>query len=78
MLSCRLCRVIAADETDIPDAVYDKVALWSESFAWGNLMGFIDVDQLVLLLSVDNEGHARVMWNGMVGYVHTDYLKIIA
>ena len=74
----RLCRIAEADETNIPDAFYEKVALWSESNTWGSLLEFIGVNQLVLLIEIDEEGYAQVVWKDMIGFLHTDYLKIIA
>lgn len=75
MQSGKLCRIAAADETDIPDAFYDKVALWSESDSWGHILGFIYPNEIVLTVDVDDENYAKVIWDGMVGYIHTDYLK---
>lgn len=72
-----LYRIAHADETEIPDAFYDKVALWSEPDTWGSLMAFLRPGELVLIVEINEDGYAKVMHGGMVGYIHEDYLKRI-
>jgi hypothetical protein len=72
-----LYRIAPADETDIPDACYEKVALWSDSNTWGSLIGFAKPLQIALVISMDEEGYARVLCNDLVGYIHSDYLQIV-
>lgn len=73
----RLCRIAAADETNIPDAFYDKVALWSRSNTWGQILGFMCPNEIVLAVDLDDEGYVKVVWNGLIGFIHSDYLKVI-
>jgi hypothetical protein len=70
-----LVRVADAAETNIPDALYDKVALWSEPDTFGHLLCFLDPHSVVLVVDVEGDGYAKIVYGGMVGYLHTDYLK---
>ena len=75
MQSGALCRVAAAEETNIPDALYDKVALWSEPDTWGHLLCFLEPNSVVLIVEIEGDDYAKIVYGGIVGYLHTDYLK---
>lgn len=70
-----LYRIANADETDIPDAFYEKVALWSEPDTWGSLITFLLPNEIVLVIEMNEDGYARVMRGDLIGYLHEDYLK---